>query len=94
MSFLPIIQASVLDEKKSDDRDYLFAIYDEYFKLLDFKLEMRFFSHNLVMNSIHCLHITISMDKSPMGVLFSSSKMVMAHIFLSHHILIHCILDD
>lgn len=33
MSFLPIIQASVLDEKKSDDRDYLFAIYDEYFKL-------------------------------------------------------------
>ena len=33
MSFLPIIQASVLDEKKSDDRDYLFAIYDEYFTL-------------------------------------------------------------
>ena len=93
MSFLPIIQASVLDEKKSDDRDYLFAIYDEYFTL-QAELGDEIFSHNLVMNSIHCLHITISMDKSPMEVLFSSSKMVMAHIFLSHHILIHCILDD
>lgn len=30
---LPTIQASVLQTKNNDDRDYLFTIYDEYFKL-------------------------------------------------------------
>lgn len=43
MSFLPTIQASVLDEKRSDDRDYLFAIYDEYFKLQAELGDERFF---------------------------------------------------